>query len=1214
MNKTAIKNFAIWARNKLIAEIQYKAGLLGITDKEIKNPLPQSTQTVQFFEIGTKEPYAITGVEIVQRRKLAEELRGKADQSDYSTAYKTVIETVAYTWFNRLTAIRFMEVNDYLPSRIRVLSSESAGKIEPDLVTRPFEADFSYSPYEKDRIVKLQKDNQLDELFRLLFIKQCNALNAILPALFEKTDDFTELLLNISFTDQDGVVRRLVSDIAEDDFNVAKEGQVEIIGWLYQYYNTEPKDETFALLKKNVKITKERIPAATQLFTPDWIVRYMVENSLGRLWLEGHPNVSLKSGWKYYLDEAEQEADVQAQLAKIHEEYRKIKPEEIKVIDPCMGSGHILVYAFDVLMQIYESCGYSQRDAAKSIVENNLFGLDIDQRAYQLAYFAVMMKARQYNRRILGEGVRCNLYAIEESNGINRQQLQYFGQSMDPLARNVAMTQMQALLDTMKDAKEYGSIIKMEPMDWPLLREFAASAGFTGQMTFDAVGLEETKERLQQLVEVGALLAQKYDVVVTNPPYMGSGGMGIKLSELVKKEFPESKNDMFAVFIVRCNQMTKIAGYQSMITQPSFLFLSSFEKLRSQIISQNTILSLLHMGRGIFGIDFGSTAFVIKKKEIQNYIGCYFRLHERTFQYIDPDDLAKLFLISKGNLNAKYDFSQYDTKTEDIAKDDYSEKALQLYYETTQEDYSKIPGMPIAYWVSKDLIRIFETNSTLEVVAERVTKGIFTGNNDKYLRLWFETSLININNGCWNRYSKGGNYRKWYGNSMHLVLWKDDARELKNSQGAGMGAAKYYGRNHLVWSGISSGKPSFRYDPNDVYFDDVSPAVILKHEITHFILALLNSIVMEKILQIIAPTIHFQIGDIKLLPIAKNDAFVDKIDALARQNVSISKIDWDAYESSWDFIRHPLLEHKQNGLIINSFELWMQFAEIQYSLIKANEEELNRIFIDIYGLQDELTPEVADKDITIRRADLSRDIRSFLSYAVGCMFGRYSLDVEGIAYAGGDWDADKYSNFIPDKDNILPITDEEYFEDDIVGRFVEFVKQVYGLDTLEENLDFIAQALDNKGNSSREVIRQYFLKDFFKNHCQIYQKRPIYWLFDSGKENGFKALVYLHRYDADTIGKLRIDYLHRMQRIYESEIARMQDMIDNSKDAREVAAATKRKEKLAKQLKETKAYDEKIAHLALARIELDLDDGVVVNYEKVQTGTDGKKLEVLAKI
>ena len=1193
MNKTAIKNFAIWARNKLIAEIQYKAGLLGITDKEIKNPLPQSTQTVQFFEIGTKEPYAITGVEIVQRRKLAEEIRGKADQSDYPTAYKAIIEAVAYTWFNRLIAIRFMEVNDYLPTRIRVLSSESAGKIEPDLVTRPFEADFGYSPYEKDRIVKLQQDNQLDELFRMLFIKQCNALNAILPALFEKTEDFTELLLNISFTDQDGVVRRLVSDIAEDDFNVAKEGQVEIIGWLYQYYNTEPKDETFALLKKNVKITKERIPAATQLFTPDWIVRYMVENSLGRLWLEGHPNDSLKSGWKYYLDEAEQEAEVQEQLAKIREEYKQIKPEEIKVIDPCMGSGHILVYAFDVLMQIYESCGYSQRDAAKSIVENNLFGLDIDQRAYQLAYFAVMMKARQYNRRILGEGVRCNLYSIEESNGINRQQLPYFGQSMDPLARNVAMTQMQALLNTMKDAKEYGSIIKMEPLDWPLLREFADSAEFTGQMTFDAVGLEETKEQLQQLVEIGAMLAQKYDVVVTNPPYMGSNGMGAKLAEYVKREYPDSKSDLFAVFIGKCHRLAAINRYQAMITMQAWMFLSSFEELRKRIVSISDISSLVQIGYNSFP-EINSkvaqaVAFVFRKAIIKNHMGKYLDLTSKYPQTYDKE----LAFISERQLGS---------------------------YCVKQVTFSKIPGTPIAYWVNNSIVESFSLGTNITKYVDTF-QGIITGDNDKFLRLWFEVNINRVAFGksnmndidlaiqYWIPYNKGGEFRNWYGNHEYVINWEDGPEDKTRGKKT---FQRFYLREYVSWSYITSTTLASRYFPQGFLWDVHGSGIFDKTDMLFYLQALIGSKVGIELQKVINSTLSYQVENIAQLPVLIGEK--ETVDSLVKESIEISTTDWNSFETSWNFAKHPLILWCETGSISKTFLCWKDFTIKQFCKLHQNEERINNIFIETYKFRDVISPEVAEKDITIRRADLTRDIRSFLSYAVGCMFGRYSLDVDGLAYAGGGWDADKYSSFIPDKDNILPITDEEYFADDIIGRFVEFVKQVYGSDTLEENLDFIANALGNKGNSSREVIRQYFLKDFFKNHCQIYQKRPIYWLFDSGKENGFKALIYLHRYDADTIGKLRIDYLHRMQRIYESEIARMQDMLENSKDAREVAAATKRKEKLVKQLKETKAYDEKIAHLALARIELDLDDGVVVNYEKVQTGTDGRKLEVLAKV
>ena len=1189
MNKTAIKNFAIWARNKLIAEIQYKAGLLGITDKEIKNPLQQSTPAVQFFDIGTKEPYSITGVEISQRRKLAEEIRNKTDQSDYVTAYKAVIEEVAYTWFNRLIAVRFMEVNDYLPTRIRVLSSESAGKTEPDLVTQAQEADLDYTPYEKDRIAQLQQGNRLDELFRMLFIKQCNALNALLPALFEKTDDFTELLLNISFTDRDGVVCRLVSDIPEDDFNVSKEGQVEIIGWLYQYYNTEPKDETFALLKKNVKITKERIPAATQLFTPDWIVRYMVENSLGRLWLEGHPNDSLKAGWKYYLDEAEQEAEVQSQLAKIREEYKKIKPEEIKVIDPCMGSGHILVYAFDVLMQIYESCGYSQRDAARSIVENNLYGLDIDQRAYQLAYFAVMMKARQYNRRVLSDGSRCNLYAIEESNGINREQLQYFGQGMDPLARNVALTQMKYLLDTMHDAREYGSIINVELLDWPLLREFAASAEFHGQMTLDAIGLVETKERVQLMVEIGAILAEKYDVVVTNPPYMGNTSFNARLSDFIKVNFSDSKGDLFAVFIERCDKFTLENRFMAMITQHSWMFLSSYEVLRAKI-SNLDIVNMAHLGSRAFdeigGEIVQTVSCVFRKSNMEFYQAVY----ERLVDYPGEKQKESVFL---------------EKNHEFIAP---------------KSNYNKIPGSPIAYWVSSAVTEAFARGKSITEYIDTF-QGIITGDNEKFLRFWSEVDAnkipfheekmqsIDLDTTYWIPYNKGGEFRKWYGIQDYVVNWKngpdDKTRGKKSFQ-------NYYLREYVSWSYTISNSIATRYYPAGFLWDVRGSGIMDKANMLYYLQALISSKIGITLFRVNNSTLSCQVENIIQMPIIVDKRKKKQVDDLAAECNAISKTEWDFFEVSWDFTKHPLLRSAQT--IAEAFDAWQQFTNTQFNQLKANEEELNRIFIDTYGLQDELTLEVKEKDVTIRKADLGRDIQSFISYTVGCIFGRYSLDVNGLVYAGGEWDGSKYRTFIPDTDNILPITDEEYFDDDIVGLFVAFVTKVYGVATLEENLDFIANALGNKGNCSREVIRNYFLKDFFKNHCQIYQKRPIYWLFDSGKADGFKALIYLHRYDSDTVGKLRIDYIHRMQRIFESEIVRMQDMIDNGKDSREVVAATKRREKLVKQLQETKAYDEKIAHLALARIELDLDDGVVVNYEKLQTGTDGQRLEVLAKI
>lgn len=1142
MNKTAIKNFAIWARNKLIADIIYKAGLLGITEKTIKSSLTQSTKDVQFFDIGTKEPYSISGIEIKQREALATVIRNKEQQADYSTAYKAVIEEVAYTWFNRLIAVRFMEVNDYLPSRIRVLSSESTGKDEPDLVTNPFDTDLEFTPYEKDRIIQLKQENQLDELFRMLFIKQCNALNAILPNLFEKTSDYTELLLNVAFTDKDGVVYRLVHDIPEDDFNVSKEGQVEIIGWLYQYYNTEPKDETFALLKKNVKIIKERIPAATQLFTPDWIVRYMVENSLGRLWLEGHPNDALKSEWKYYLNEAEQEEDVQKQLDAIREEYKRIKPEDIKVIDPCMGSGHILVYAFDVLMQIYESYGYSQRDAAKSIIENNLYGLDIDKRAYQLAYFAVMMKGRQYNRRILTLGLRPQVY---EPTGY-------------------------------ADGMEYGSLVrveKLEPMPEPLK---------DNQMTL----FDNSYDEKLNTWNFRRLLTQKYDVVVTNPPYMGSNGMGAKLSDFANKSYPDSKSDLSTAFMEQTLYLCKPTGFMSMINIPVWMFITSYEKLREKLLAKNTLINLLHFGRGVFGADFGSTSFVFNKSRLDNYTGIYRKLYERQGSVDSVEQKEAWFFSDMG-----------------------------VFYKQ-QEKYLNIPGSPIAYSLNDILVEVFAKSPKISQYASP-KQGMSTCDVDRFIKRWYEVDVNKTNiyvnsNTVWVKYNKGGEFRRWFGNREFLVYWNNEGNELKANNAALRNRDVYFQR-FLAWTKVTISATGFRWFEDAFLFDGAGGSLFVKEPVNElYLLGYLNSIVSAEILKVISPTVNYNENHIGTIPIMIDEKHKTEVIELVNRNISLSRADWDAFENSWDFKRHPLLCGERT--VAAAFTKWEHEAAERFDTLKTNEEELNHIFIDIYGLQDELTPEVEDKDVTVRKADLGRDIRSFISYAVGCMFGRYSLDIEGLAYAGGQWDDGKYSTFIPDKDNILPITDEEYFEDDIVGLFVAFVKKVYGAETLEENLDFIAKALGNKGNTSREIIRNYFVKDFFKDHCKVYQKRPIYWLFDSGKADGFKALIYMHRYDENTIGNLRIDYLHKMQRIYEREIARMQETIDNSTNAREVAAAEKRKDKLIKQLKETKDYDEKIAHLALVRIAIDLDDGVKVNYEKVQTGTDGKKLEVLAKI
>ena len=1234
MNKTAIKNFAIWARNKLIADIQYRAGLMGITAEGIKNALPQSTPNMEFYDIGTAEPYSITGEAIQQRKKLGVILRQKEKDSDYATAYKYILEEVAYTWFNRLIAIRFMEVNDYLPSHIRVLSSET-GKVEPDLVTTPFDTELDFTPAEEENILRLKTDNALDELFRLLFIKQCNALNEILPALFEKTNDYTELLLNLSVVDQDGVVYHLIHDIDENDFNIEKGGQVEIIGWMYQYYNTEPKNAAFA---KNGKITKDEIPAVTQLFTPDWIVRYMVQNSLGRLFIDKRKNEGVfadgrgldemtwdeaeekritaekhlaeQMEWKYYLPEAAQTKEVREQLDKIQQqsEYKDVR--DIKVIDPCMGSGHILVYAFDVLMQMYEDAGYNQRDAAKSILENNLYGLDIDDRAYQLAYFAVMMKARQYNRRILNGETTCQVYAIQESNNINRTHLKYLGAGMDDLEVNTARVQVEGLLDTLRDAKEYGSILKVESYNWELLRRFVSAADAGDQVTLDSAGLEVTVAQLLTLIDIAETIAQKYDVVVTNPPYMAISNGDARLNEYVKKNYPDSKADLFAVFIECCSAMTEQNRYQAMITQHSWMFLSSFEKLRKKLLRKDTI-NMAHLGPRAFeeigGEVVQTTSFVMRKSHVAEYKGTYCRLIDPPTQRGKED----MFLAGKNRYTAQ------------------------------QSNFSKIPGSPVAYWVSDLSFQCFAAGLLFSYAETK--QGFKTGDNERFLRLWYECSVDKESfsgdkEKKWFPCTKGGEFRRWYGNFEYIVDWENDGYKIKNffdSNGKLRSRPQNLQINftkQLTWSSISSGNISFRQVADYFMYESKGPVLTPKIDFD-LMLAYLNTKVYQYFISVVAPTLDYSEGAVLRVPYVelRNDQINQQIMGNVGECVNLSRYDWDSFETSWDFQKHPLvpLAHERQeqessqfrssriekfGSIAWHYDKWAQECEGRFNQLKANEEELNRIFIDIYGLQDELTPEVEDKDVTVRKADLQRDIKSLLSYAVGCMFGRYSLDSEGLAYAGGDWDESKYKTFLPDVDGIIPITDEEYLGDDIVTRLCSWLKIVYGEDTLEENVDFIAKALGGRGSSSREIIRNYFLKDFFKDHCKIYQKRPIYWLFDSGKQNGFKALIYLHRYTPDTIGNLRVDYLHKMQRVYESEIGRMQDMIDHSTNAREVAAATKRKEKLQKQLKECREYDEMIGHLALSRIELDLDDGVKVNYEKIQTASDGKKYSVLAKI
>ena len=1172
MDKNAIKKFAVWARTELIARVSLKGVEYGITEEGYG-------ETAAEIILGTINGKILTNEEKKQRQALIAEIKDKG--------YKQVMEEVAYTWFNRFSALRFMEVNGYLPSHVRVFT-DGENNFKPQIITEAIHLDMDGLDMEK--VYGLKEAEKTEELYKYLLIVQCNALNKILPGMFQKISDYTELLLPDNLLREGSVIQQMIELIPEDDWKDA----VQIIGWLYQYYNSEKKDDVFAALKKNVKITKENIPAATQLFTPDWIVRYMVENSLGRLWLEGHPDAKEQllpteeeqsayvagnrntedTKWHYYLEEAEQEPEVQAQLAEIRKEYAALTPEQLKVIDPCSGSGHILAYMFDVLMKIYESYGYTAREAVASIVENNIYGLDIDDRAAQLAYFAVMMKARQYDRRFFSRGIQPHVYAIVESNHVDKFAVEYFCNGDARLK-----TAMDTIISELHDAKEYGSILTVTSQDGSALYE-----RFAEIMEDIHMSRETALRELLPLVQVAEALAQKYDVVVTNPPYMGSSGMSSKLSNFVKENYPDSKSDLFAVFIERCNEMTRKNGYQTMITQHAWMFLSGFEKLRNKLLVFD-IVNMAHLGIGTFE-DLNSkvvqsVSFVFRKAYHEKYKGCYNRLFEK--QGLQEDNAKKEIWLVLGTYK----------------------------FVATQTNFSQIPGSPVAYWVSNRLFHIFLDYPSLENYASP-KQGLITGDNERFLRFWHEVPKVDIafernDTVKWMPINKGGDFRRWSGNQEYVINWENKGVEIlnfKDTKGKLRSRPQnlsYNFKESISWSLVTSGGFSARYYPEYFMFN-VAGICCFPESHLNYILGLLNTKITSIITQILNPTINMNAGDVAKLPIVVSDKKEPVIESLVKELRYDSKQDWDSFETSWDFQHHPLL--RKVSTIAEAFDQWQAECDDRFNQLKANEEELNRIFIDIYGLQEELTPEVEDKDVTVRKADLGRDIRSFISYAVGCMFGRYSLDVDGLAYAGGEWDNSKYASFPADKDNIIPICDDEYFEDDIVGLFVEFVKTVYGAETLDENLKFIADALGGKGQP-KDVIRNYFLNDFYADHCKIYQKRPIYWLFDSGKKNGFKALIYMHRYQPDTIARIRTDYVHEQQARYRTAIADLEQRIANASTGERVKL-NKKLTALQAQDTEIRTYEEKIHHLADQMISIDLDDGVKKNYAMFQ--------DVLAKI
>lgn len=1160
MDKNAIKRFAVWARRELIEKVSQKALQYGVEDGKNLDPT-----------IDTVNGKLLTEIEKKQRKELINKIT--------SEGYEQVMEEVAYTWFNRFIALRFMEVNGYLPSHVRVFTNE-IGEFKPQILSEAIHLDLE--GIDLDKIYDLKNKNNDEELFKYLLIMQCNALSTILPRMFSQIEDYTGLLLPDYLLRDGSVIQQMVDTITEDDWA----DQVQILGWLYQYYNSEKKDDVFAALKNKIKVSKDNIPAATQLFTPDWIVRYMVENSLGRYWNEAHPDLHVSDNWRYYIDEAEQKDNVLDEINKIRLENSNLRPENIKIIDPCMGSGHILVYAFDVLMQIYESAGYTQRDAVKSIIENNIYGLDVDERAGQLAYFAIMMMARKYDRRILSQGLQPNVMAIINSDYVTNDLIEHLAKNDLELKNSLL-----SIKNEMQDVKEYGSLFNVKSYNiLEIIKKVQQFVNDDNNNTIvDAIYKNEAKEYLIPLLIQIKIMSQKYEVVITNPPYMALSNTSPKLNKYIKDYYNDSKSDLCAAFIEKCSNMLEKRALLAMITQHAWMFLASYSELREKILTEMSIVNMAHLGTKAFdpgevGTIVQTTSFVLRNQKSDDYNAVY------------------------------YDLNSFSSSTE--KEDIIVNKNAEYRHEISIRKIKKIQNHIVAYWLSDRMIDSFAENK-IDYYGE-TKKGILSGNVDKFIRYWYEVSMdntlfyassaddMNSSGAKWFPVTSGGFRRRWYGNLEKVINMQHggyDITHLKNNNYR-LRDSEYYCLEACTWSQVAGEFFSVRYVPKGVLFGDGGPSLFSRQNLK-YIMGLLNSCVATKYLEILAPSLNFGPDQVKEIPCIIGDEIKDEIVRLVDDNIRLARDDWDSFETSWEFERHPLICCSDNsGLIKNCYEEWSNKCDRRLEQTLENEKRINELFINLYELDGTSLKELSAEDMTIRTADVKRDIQSLISYAVGCMFGRYSLDKTGVVYAGGIWDNNKYDTFLPDPDAIIPVCDDEYFEDDVVARFIKFIECIYGKEHLEENLQFIADALGGKG-SSREIIRNYFLKDFYSDHLKIYQKRPIYWLFDSGKKNGFKCLIYMHRYQPDTIARIRTDYVHEQQARYRTAIEEITNRIESTSGSDKVKL-TKKLNTLKSQNDEIHVYEEKIHHLADQMISIDLDDGVKKNYELFK--------DVLAKI
>ncbi|MED4238943.1 BREX-1 system adenine-specific DNA-methyltransferase PglX [Priestia megaterium] len=1166
MNKSALKAFAVSARKELLKKVEAKAMKIGITEDSIKKADIESSDAI--FIDGKH----LSKEEKVQRDKLITRIN--------QIGFQQVMEEVAYTWFNRFTALRYMEVNEYLPSDVRVLSSTNKSSTDPDIINQALELDLDI---DKEYVYELKLDNKTEELFKYLIIKHCNDLNKYLPFMFKTIDDYTEILYPEGVLAKDSFIRQMTDLEFIPEMNWKK---VEVIGWLYQYYIAEEKDRVF---KEKKKFKAEEIPFATQLFTPDWIVRYMVQNSLGRYWIESHPeHRALLDDWELYLENSTFEGDFEESLTPYIN--KELRVEDIKCFDPAMGSGHILIYMFDVLYEIYSKCGYMEREIPRLIIENNLYGLDIDDRAYQLACFSVVMKALEYNSRffrsIEREGLKLNLSSIQETNSFNEEDVIFLtGEGSEEY-----FDLTKKFIEVFNNAKTFGSLIKLDEYPKEFLeKQLKYIRANPANNLFEEEVRNKVLDLLPKLLKQAEIMCMHYDILVTNPPYMGSKYMNEDLSKYLKKNYPDSKTDIFASFM-EINHYLKRYGFFAMINQHSWMFLPRYENLRRKIISNYNLYSMLHLGTRAFeeigGEVVQTTSFVLRNSPQEDIEGSYVRL---------------------------VDFKDSKLK-EEKAKEAITNPEIQYRYSTKSEEFIKIPGQPIAYWLTDTIKDIFSEGIELSQLG-KPREGLHTGNTAKYTRMWYEIDYnkfstvedsyesIDYHQKKWIPYNKGGGYRKWYGNKEFVICFDEESRnEMAKLKSHVRPSQELYFKRGMTWSLISSSNFGVRCFEKGMIFDVSSHSFFCEDKMYFFFAGLLNSKVIQNLLLVLNPTMNFSSGVIGKIPIVNNynDSQLQRINQLVEENISISKEEWNSFEVSWDFRKHPFITRlKSNYYLEEVYNSFNEYWQEKFMKLKSNEEELNKIFIEIYGLQHEMSPEIEEKDVTLRKPDKQREVKSFISYAVGCMLGRYSLDYDGIIPTENIADLKGEQVFKISRDNILPILSGAYFEDDIVARFIEFLQVTFGEETLVENLEFIAESLGKKkGETAKETIRRYFINNFFKDHAQTYKKRPIYWLFTSGKEKAFNCLIYMHRYDKTTLSRIRTDYLHEYQIRLDAEKKNLMNIIEGDYSTKEISNAKKQLKSLDKNIEELKDYDELLHHMADMQIDIDLNNGVEANYEK----------------